>query len=322
MNRVFIFMILCSVACSQDMEVQVRVVDENGSPIPDAVVGMGWISERAGGTGWGSGAGSGVEIKVDENGFARGRTPRFPSIRVRAEGFYNNSVPGEDKKLVAAIQGKLPLTITLDKIERPSQMYVRKFNRPTPVIGKSFYIDLVSGDYLPPYGSGLRNDVEVLVNQRGEGENFDRDVAIKFQESCGVVSYVLRKYGIGSKLRSPHEAPENGYVANLSWGEFMHASPAVLREFAKDPEYIPGTRNPKFITERFFGSDLDCYVFRVLKESKLPVNGWFYGKIYGKIAIRNDVTSFRYYLNPSGERSLEWDMKNNLAPRQSVPIEP
>ena len=85
--------------------------------------------------------------------------------------------------------------------------------------------------------------------------------------------HVPYKVTEGSALRSPHEAPENGY------------QPELIRTSANSDENR-------------------CYFFRVKSAS---ANGPLYGKMYG------DPMNFCYYLNPTpNSRNVEFDPKKNL----------
>ena len=92
---------------------------------------------------------------------------------------------------------------------------------------------------------------------------------------------------ISTGIRSPYEAPEEGYVAE--WNLQRSRRTAENREVTNFQE-----RGAYFIRVR-----------TVLDPQGKVVKAW-YGKIYG------DFFDMWHYLNPDGTRNMEYDTKRNL----------
>jgi hypothetical protein len=128
---------------------------------------------------------------------------------------------------------------------------------------------------------------------RKSGADYEYRVKVTFPKNGdGIQIYTMPESEVGSGLRSPHEAPPDGYQPELNKERSAHPGQPTKND--SDPKRI--------------------YFFRV--RTALDHNGnvvsAHYGKIYG------DFMQFRYYLNPTpNDRNVEFDPKQNLLGVQS-----
>lgn len=174
---------------------------------------------------------------------------------------------------------------------------------------RKFYYDLVKGDWLLPFGKGVKADIEFRLLPRKDlgpglgpsgipGRSFRDEIILKFiGDGNGIVSMTPPPNAV-LKIR---EAPVDGYEQQCSsW------SGRDSRMQRKQSEY-----NAK------------CQAFRIRTEKNLEgkVVSALYGKVYGGFPLTYKVLDhpsgvyFTYYLNLTpNDRNLEWDMEHNLCP--------
>jgi len=158
-----------------------------------------------------------------------------------------------------------------------------------PEYGKPIAYDLEIGDWIGPYGNGINKDIIFQKDYSDKGaDGYYSKVTISFPKNGdGIQIYDVPDTEKGSALRSPHEAPLNGYQPEIT--REVSALKGLPSKFEYDPNRI--------------------YFFRV--RTSLDHNGnvvsAHYGKIYG------DFMQFTYYLNPTpNDRNIEFDPKQNL----------
>ena len=211
----------------------------------------------------------------------------------------------------------LVATIRLQRVERPIPLFVKACKLDVKreiadVNGGRFALDLMSGDWLPPFGEGKVADIEFARlphEDLGSGMN-DSDVrGTSFRDSMAV-----RFPGAGNGLVESNPAPN------------LRLRIRTAPEDGYRPDYLCWTgRNRKL---EYVGSydENRCFCFRIRtrRDDRGRIVGAYYGKIYGDITF---VYQFRpefvpvasvcmsYYLNPTPlDRNLEWDRKTNLGP--------
>ena len=211
----------------------------------------------------------------------------------------------------------LVATIRLQRVERPIPLFVKACKLDVKreiadVNGGRFALDLMSGDWLPPFGEGKVADIEFARlphEDLGSGMN-DSDVrGTSFRDSMAV-----RFPGEGNGLVESNPAPN------------LRLRIRTAPEDGYRPDYLCWTgRNRKL---EYVGSydENRCFCFRIRtrRDDRGRIVGAYYGKIYGDITF---VYQFRpefvpvasvcmsYYLNPTPlDRNLEWDRKTNLGP--------
>lgn len=211
----------------------------------------------------------------------------------------------------------LVATIRLQRVEHPIPLFVKACKLDVKreiadVNGGRFALDLMAGDWLPPFGEGKVADIEFARlphEDLGSGMN-DSDVrGTSFRDSMAV-----RFPGEGNGLVESNPppnlrlrirtAPEDGYL----------------------PEYLCWKGRDKTLEHVGSYDENRCFCFRIRtrRDDRGRIVGAYYGKIYGDITF---VYQFRpefvpvasvcmsYYLNPTPlDRNLEWDRKTNLGP--------
>ena len=211
----------------------------------------------------------------------------------------------------------LVATIRLQRVERPIPLFVKACKLDVKreiadVNGGRFALDLMAGDWLPPFGEGKVADIEFARlphEDLGSGMN-DSDVrGTSFRDSMAV-----RFPGEGNGLVESNPAPN------------LRLRIRTAPEDGYRPDYLCWTgRNRKL---EYVGSydENRCFCFRIRtrRDDRGRIVEAYYGKIYGDITF---VYQFRpefvpvasvcmsYYLNPTPlDRNLEWDRKTNLGP--------
>jgi hypothetical protein len=180
--------------------------------------------------------------------------------------------------------------LLLKKIGKPIPMYAKRLNTHVPDLDKPVGFDLEAGDWVAPYGIGANADILFTghFDKRVDGES-DFTLTVNFPRvGDGIQEFKVPEANKGSELRSPHEAPTNGYQSQ--WVQTDNRKPGKPVETNRDPN-----RN---------------YLFRVRTEldDKGNVKSALYGKIYG------DFMEFSYYLNPTpNDLNVEFDPKQNLS---------
>jgi hypothetical protein len=157
-------------------------------------------------------------------------------------------------------------------------MYAKKYvmGLKLPEYNKQIGYDLMIGDWVGPYGKGINSDILFTENHADEKSGYTFTIGFP-KEGDGLQEFTLPDRETGSGLRSPHEAPADGY------------QPKDEQTQMPDPHRI--------------------YLFRVrtAKDHDGNIVSAHYGKIYG------DFMQFTYYLNPtSNDRNIEFDPKQNL----------
>jgi hypothetical protein len=183
------------------------------------------------------------------------------------------------------------ITLVLKKIGEPIPMYAKHVEGGPPAFNKSVGYDLMTGDWVGPYGKGIKTDIIFTgeLNQKAKND-FDYKLTISFPNvRDGIQSFsVSDKSMEGSALRSPRKAPQDGYESRL------------VRTMSRHP----GRGTKEDINELNRN-----YFFRVrtVVDDKGNIVSTHYGKIYG------DFMEFKYYLNPTpNDRNVEFDPSRNL----------
>jgi hypothetical protein len=170
-------------------------------------------------------------------------------------------------------------------------MYAKKYAMALklPEYGKRVGYDLMIGDWVGPYGKGISTDVifEQDYTNEPSGGYYSKITFAFPKVGDGVQLYTIPDSETGSDLRSPHIAPTDGYLPEMT--RETSALQGQPSKFEFDPNRI--------------------YLFRVrtAKDHDGNIVSAHYGKIYG------DFMQFTYYLNPTpNDRNIEFDPKQNL----------
>lgn len=283
-----------SVARDPLFRLTLKVIDDEGKPVPGAEARIG--AERRSKEGESEGKGVFAEGVTDENGMFSGEVEawnaRRAGYRVQKEGYYGVWLSYHAKQSKA---GKWQpwnptVEVVLKRKKNPVPMYVKRISERLPALDVAVGYDLVSGDWVAPYGRGKKADMLFLGHLAQQGPN-DFDWVLKV--SFPAAGDGIQRFSVNPILGKEdyqrlvlYDAPEGGY-----------ASEWVLKR----------SRKPGQGEQTTFDSN-SGYYFRVCTE--LDRDGKVvkarYGKIYG------DFFDMVYYLNPDGTRNVEFDPKRNL----------
>jgi hypothetical protein len=301
----FIGALLGSCAIAQDStapqwNATIKVVDEDGQPISGAHAAVGYyVSPTGGEDNIDTIAGANISGLTDASGvFRASHQDRsvFLNFVAEKEGYYATRVQytlGAPSQYESA-KWNPTVTLVLKKIGKPIAMYAKwvysdppifkKTGRPPISFNKSIGYDLMVGDWVAPYGKGIHSGIIFTEEfDKKSISDFDYKLTISFPNvGGGIQEYIMPNAEKGSGLRSPHEAPADGYQPQLIREDYHHPGQAGKSDYDENR----------------------IYLFR----TTLP-DGLHYGKIYGDPIQMN----FRYYLNPTpNDRNIEFDPKQNL----------
>lgn len=288
----------------------VHVRGEQGEPISDANVRIGFREKLSNRDVWAIGA-------TDSDGkfTAEGYSDRRLGGSVRKEGYYDSGTGWTI--FHEAVLGKWQpwdsvAAVALRPIGKPVALYAKTGWFDIPIVGQPCGFDLMKGDWVVPYGTGVIDDFILTVERRHESRNdFEVKMQLGFSNPRdGLQETKLPAVGRNSVFQWQREAPEQGYDQGL------------ISRFA----HLPGRSYEATATED------QVYFFRVRTvEREGRIVSALYGKIRGglQLAPANSATckiKLTYYLNPTSlDRNLEWDPKRNLLPGlswQENPREP
>jgi len=280
--------------------VKVNVVDENGIPVLNANTVVGYSSSQLGQLNQPSrSAGATIAGLTDTNGFfMASHTDWSPAVavQVKKEGYYLTYfhhevyMPGQFDDQKVAASRMFDQKIVLKKIHSPIAMYAKRITHQPPRNHTPMGYDLMVGDWVSPYGKGTNSD---MIFQRDFSkkslQDYDYKLTVTFPKAAdGILEFpVTYKNGEGSALRSPYEAPTDGYQSGIVRLNISHPGHKLINDSDENRVYIFRVRTVVDAD----GNTLSAY----------------YGKIYG------DFMDFSYYLNPtSNDRNLEFDVHENL----------
>lgn len=270
-----------------EWEVTLHVVDKTGKPVPDAQARVGFIKPNSGDRS------DSIDGMTDTNGLftASGRSYSRLYLNVKKAGYYS---AGSIYDIYVTDKPRYEpwdptITLVLKKVINPIPMYAKSLNTHIPDLDKPVGYDLTVGDWVGPYGKGINADIFFTghFDKYTNGES-DFTLTVTFPNAGdGIQEFTVPDSEKSGGLRSPYEAPTNGYFPQ--WVQTDSRRPGKPIETNRDPN-----RN---------------YFFRV--QTKIDDRGNIvsahYGKIYG------DFMEFKYYLNPTiNDRNVEFNPKENL----------
>lgn len=241
-----------------------------------------------------------VVQNTNAQGVASGSVRTFAGslfYAVRADGFYG--VNGEYRFKPGAMKGDSstwstlrwePWNPTVEVVLKQMgillPMYakrIRIIDLPEPA--KDIGFDLEVGDWVAPHGKGRMADL--IFTGTGEVAKVTYRLQWTFSNLGDGIQVVPLGQGARSELKSPKEAPAEGYAPSLEINSEGRVSGADGR----------------------LGERPACFLFRVrtVLDEKGKVVSAYYGKIYP------EQLNIVYYLNPEpNSRSLEYDPARNL----------
>lgn len=266
-----------------EWKVTVKVVNEDGRPVPDAKVGVGSSTNLVD---------FNIERMTDTNGIVTvsAHAAGVVGCVTKRPGYYRTV--GPDREFRNEVNGRWQpwnplLKVTLKRIVNPIPMYAKRIIYEMPTNDTPVGLDLVAGEWLPPYGDGKHADMlfTTYFDKRSEND-FDYRLVLSFPNpGDGIQGFASDQSG--SALRSPHEAPQVGYKPQAT----------------KSDNRRPGQHSSYIWNEK------TNYFFRV--QTVLDKYGNVKTALYGK--IYRDFNQFTYYLNPTpNDRNVEFDPKHNL----------
>lgn len=282
-----------------------RAIDEAGAPIQGATVKMSFEEALPQ---WGGGKLVRVTGLTDSEGkfSGEGHSLDTKGGQIEKEGYYSSSP--EAFKFTTVIDGKWQpwnptLDVVLKKVIHPVPMYARfKFETEVPILDESVGFDLVESDWVAPFGHGKTSDFLFKLSKRvASFHDFGAELLLTFSHKGDGIQEMVDSSKGASRLRSAHNAPEEGYDASLA---LLQGNSAERGEY--------GMKND--------GKNFWFRVRTVLDERGQVVSA-LYGKIYDGIEYfpvesKTAKWRFTYYLNPKpNDRGMECDTKQNLFPR-------
>ncbi|HEY5747868.1 MAG TPA: hypothetical protein VIU12_17465, partial [Chryseolinea sp.] len=187
--------------------------------------------------------------------------------------------------------------MVLKPIVNPIPMYARRVDTiDIPTVGQPVGFDLIVSDWVNPYGKGKTSDFIFLLDKDYTSINlpFQVTLTIRFANEDDGIQSVIAPINVGSELRLPRYAPEEGYQPVLVKSSSRKAPNAPIQQDYRDDQN---------------------YFFRVRTVKKDgKIESAHYGKIERDIEFwGNEKVRFIYYLNPTpNDRNMEFDPKRNL----------
>jgi hypothetical protein len=280
-------------------KITVKVVDESGSPVAGANVGIGFEVNT-----------TKKEIPVNgvtntEGRFsASSKCNGYIGFNVVKPGYYMSigkyNFTYENKGVIKWEPWNPEITVVIRKIEKPVPMYAHDTNESRiniPVTGKEIGFDFIVYDWVKPYGKGKVSDLNCTLNVRSNGpRDAEYKVKINFAGQFNGIQGIEEDLKHGSEFKLPRFAPIDGYQKNVD----------VFIEFKLGA-------GGKWSYKKNMN-----YMFRIRSEvEKGKLTKAMYGKILGDFDIGTNMDGtaflkFKYYLNPDYTTNLEFDPKRNL----------
>jgi hypothetical protein len=272
-------------------QLTVRVTDDEGKPVADAMVAvLGFNRERKGRTDRDGrftatlrNGMSGVDIVVDKRGYYSINRHVFDFVGGQTNGCWQPWNP--------------EVNLALRKKGQPVSMVEKQVEEELPILEQPVGYDLLRSDWVAPYGRGKVSDFIFEAKRWSHGSNdVNGWLRLRFSNpKDGLIPVRLHwrnEYG----LRLSAMAPDGDYKGKWWW-------PVGQREKPLDEGWLE---------EANMDQDANYY-FRVRTNGEATGSrtSGLYGKIYRGISIgfwtyRTNVTvKFEYYLNPDGTRNIE-----------------
>lgn len=295
----------------------IKVVTDEGVPVAGAVVRASTFDHWIPGEGFGRDVNVTTTASTDKQGVAvieaHSRDGSFGIGITEQSRFYQGGI--SDYRLKEVKDGKwYPWNPVIEVVFKPRlnpiPMYGMKVgDMPTPlelpVKDKPVGFDLMKGDWVAPYGSGVTADLVFTLAERVPFTEvvkpFASTLIVSFSNPLDGIQSVLAPRYRGSELRLPRFAPEAGYLAKLE------------KPFGRPSEDKP--------IESGVREDQNYFIrVRTVVDEKGKIQSALYGKILGDISCdvinsRTGYIQFAYCLNPTPlDRNMEFDPKRNLFP--------
>lgn len=279
----------------------VKVVDEDGRPVPNVPVSAGFVAEEK----------RDISGATDSNGIFAAECEKVMSGEAgfsidRNLAAYYPTYAG--LRLTKIINGRWEpwnpvITAVVRRIVTPIPMYVKRVETKIQTTNQCFGYDLAAGDWATPEGRGSRSDLVFRVN--GYWNNHrdnDSVLTLSFSRAADGVREDPFK-ATGSSFTMSRMATNEGYRSSIQWRKAR-----AIRE---------GIGNDVKVDEL---KEAPGYLFRIRSETNEVgvLTNACYGKIhpgieFGGAGKDGCYLKFTYYLNPApNDRNLEFDPKRNL----------
>lgn len=203
-------------------KVNLKVVDQDGVAVPDAIIWGGFTSNRLKDSVLVDGA-------TNTNGefVAQGNCNEFLRVDVSKEGYYHTEVKVHfwlSKADPIVVDGKWQpygetRTVVLKKIKNPIRLRdpdARCLYK-HPVSGEWTGFDLVCGDWVSPLGNGKRADMMIRYAREPMPDGYFKSLDISFTNNPYAGVYLMNRDSY-SEMDSVYEANTNGeYVGSLRY---------------------------------------------------------------------------------------------------------
>ena len=278
-------------ACAQtkhEWKVTLKVMDEAGQPVADVNASVGYYTNRIGASINGLTDTNGIFTASHlsyggELGFAAEKAGYYTTRKLYILGFTYDPA-----------KWNLEETMVLRKVGNPVPMYAKRQEMKLLKEGEPLGFDLMTGDWVTPYGKGEHTDVFFTVQRKIVNDReYDANLTVTFPNKGDGIVTAPSEPDTGSEFKTSRTALKNGYGPELA----LHYS---------------HSERPKSV----FG-----YFIRV--RTRLDDNGnvksALYGKIRGNFRFYAGTIAptagmgFDYYLNPTpNDRNVEFNPKKNL----------
>lgn len=289
-----------------NFSVTIQVVDDSSLPVENAVISN--ITRE-------NGKSSRQEFKTGKDGKVHIKNSSdipWVGCRINKEGYYESSNPIHFiKKNKILNQWELKddqIVVTLRKILNPTKMYAQQIKPlKIPVYEKKIGFDLLKGDWVKPYGVGLSKDfIFIFKRLYKKGQSVHDPSSINMDMTFnnkldGIVEY---------------KCPENFNVSNFVWPyevENLEFKASLMKFKSYNLEGVH-QRKSNIIPEDQVTLNKG-YIFRVrtMVDSNGKIVAAKYGKIQGDFQLYSSgYIKFTYYYNPTGNKSLEFNLSKNL----------
>lgn len=280
-----------------------KVIDESGQPVNGANLSINFLIGKVGGWGTrdlthdGVTGSDGTFTASDQSGGAA-------TLYVTKAGHYKTVTDYyvfKEKKNGRWEPWNPTVELVLKPILKPIPMVARKVEMlRIPVVGQPVGFDLMASDWVAPHGKGSVSDLIFTLQKTfvDVEKPFEASLTVTFANEGDGIQPTIAAQHVGSELRLPRYAPEEGYESKL----VKSTSRATANQMI-----VPANKE-----------NLN-YFFRVrtrMEDKKIVSTN--YGKIDRDIdfdIINSDTALlfFTYYLNPTpNDRNMEFDPKRNL----------
>lgn len=307
------------VGCSESVRFSVKVTDEEGCPVTNAMVRIKSLKRLFVGAGWNESDYRWISARADTNGVV---SVKFDSASgyfrywLTAEGYYPCPFRGVGYEL----KEDHLYYVTLAEHEKEDAVVMRKIKNPIPMYEYGVFMevrlpkengdygfDMKAGELVAPFGKGKVADFYVRKNFTEATPSAHRGTkAALFFVGKGNGAYKVKAV-TDSEFRSPYAANTNAVFKTEFRYEFPADAPCTWDSEVCD-----------------VGED-ECLVLRTRcqYDAEGRLVSCHYSKLYGKLEIYSYLKFLAYAFNPTpNDTNLEFDVEKNLLDKDTSPYLP